>query len=113
VDSNKRLALAAVLAFFGLNGVRMTLTNDQAYELVVAIASGDLGDVAVITKRLEGKDRAPRCGGGTAGEQSVSGWTHRGLDGSPRVAVRIRVPGRCRQDLWPGRLTSLLDQQVS
>ena len=55
VDGNRRLALAALLAFYALNGVRMTLTNDEAYELVVAIASGDLADVEVIAERLEGK----------------------------------------------------------
>jgi death on curing protein len=33
VDGNKRLALAAVIAFCGLNGRRLTLTNDQAYGL--------------------------------------------------------------------------------
>jgi death-on-curing protein len=49
------LSLAAVLAFYGLNGVRMTLTNDEAYELVVAVAAGSVRDVEVIAERLEGK----------------------------------------------------------
>ena len=40
VDRNKRLALAAVIAFYGLNGFRLTLTNDGAYDLVMAVASG-------------------------------------------------------------------------
>jgi death-on-curing protein len=62
VDGNKRLALAAVLAFSGLNGVRMTLTNDEAYELVVDVAVGDVGDVEVIATRLEGKTE-PRDAG--------------------------------------------------
>ena len=45
VDGNKRLALAAVLAFYGLNGIRLTLTNDEAFDLVMAVASGELEDV--------------------------------------------------------------------
>ena len=45
VDGNKRLALAAVLAFHGLNGIRLTLTNDEAFDLVMAVASGELEDV--------------------------------------------------------------------
>jgi death-on-curing protein len=54
VDGNKRLALAGVLAFDGLNGERLTLTNDEAYELVVAVAAGEVTDVDVIATRLEG-----------------------------------------------------------
>ena len=51
VDGNKRLALAAVIAFCGLNGHRLTLTNDAAYDLVIKVASGELdsvGDIAAI-----------------------------------------------------------------
>lgn len=55
VDGNKRLALAALLAYYGLNGVRLTMTNDEAYELVVAVASGELTDVEAIAGRLEAK----------------------------------------------------------
>ena len=33
VDGNKRLALAGTLAFLGVNGRRLTLTNDEAYTL--------------------------------------------------------------------------------
>lgn len=53
VDGNKRLALAAVIAFYGLNGKRLTLSNDTAYELVMAVAAGDLDDVTDIAARLE------------------------------------------------------------
>jgi death on curing protein len=42
IDGNKRLALAAVLAFCGVNGHRLTLTNEEAYQLVMAVANGDL-----------------------------------------------------------------------
>jgi death-on-curing protein len=52
VDGNKRLSLAAIIAFYGLDGMRLTLSNDEAYELVMAIASGQLDDVAPIAGRL-------------------------------------------------------------
>src|SRR6266478_1417619 len=45
VDGNKRLALAGLLAFYGLNGRRLTLTNDAAYDLVMSVASGQLDTV--------------------------------------------------------------------
>jgi death on curing protein len=51
-DGNKRLALAGVIAFYGVNGRRLTLTNDEAYELVMAVADGTLDDVEEITDRL-------------------------------------------------------------
>jgi death on curing protein len=52
VDGNKRLALAGVIAFYGVNGVRLTLTNDEAYELVIAVADGTLDDLEDIADRL-------------------------------------------------------------
>lgn len=53
VDGNKRLALAATIAFYGMNGMRLTLTNDQAYDLVIAVASGRLDDVYAIASVLQ------------------------------------------------------------
>lgn len=55
VDGNKRLALAATIAFLGINGERLTLSNDEAYELVMAVATGTMDDVADIAAAL-------RCG---------------------------------------------------
>jgi death-on-curing protein len=52
VDGNKRLALGAVIAFYGVNGHRLTLTNDEAYELVIDVAAGHLDSVEKITTRL-------------------------------------------------------------
>jgi death-on-curing protein len=52
VDGNKRLALAATLAFYGMNGLRLTLTNDDAYELVIRVATGQLDDVPAIAATL-------------------------------------------------------------
>jgi death-on-curing protein len=51
VDGDERLALAALTTFYGLNGRRLTLTNDAAYDLVMNVASGQLdtaGDIAAI-----------------------------------------------------------------
>lgn len=51
-DGDKRLALAAVVAFYGLNGRRLTLTNDAAYDLVMAVAAGQLDSAGEIAKVL-------------------------------------------------------------
>jgi death-on-curing protein len=53
IDGNKRLALAGVIAFYGVNGRRLTLTNDQAYELVMKVAAGELDRVEDITEVLQ------------------------------------------------------------
>jgi death-on-curing protein len=45
IDGDKRLALAATIAFYGVNGRRLTLTNDEAYELVMNVAEGKLDSV--------------------------------------------------------------------
>ena len=53
VDGNKRLALAGLIAFLGVNGRRLTMSNDEAYAFIVAVASGELDDVAAIAARIE------------------------------------------------------------
>ena len=52
VDGNKRLSLAATIAFVGVNGRRLTLTNDEAYDFVIAVATGELSDVDPIADVL-------------------------------------------------------------
>ncbi|MCA0437482.1 MAG: type II toxin-antitoxin system death-on-curing family toxin [Austwickia sp.] len=52
VDGNKRLGLAALIAFLGVNGVRLTATNDEAYDLICRIADGRHADVAAIAAVL-------------------------------------------------------------
>lgn len=52
VDGNERLALAGTIAFYGMNGLRLTLSNDAAYELVIDVARGELDDVASIAPAL-------------------------------------------------------------
>lgn len=59
IDGNKRLALAATLAFYGTNGLRLTLTNDEAYTLVMRVAAGQQSDITQIATLLE-QDTAPR-----------------------------------------------------
>lgn len=53
IDGNKRLALAALIAFYGLNGRRLRLTNDSAYELVMSVAAGHLDTVHDIATILQ------------------------------------------------------------
>jgi death-on-curing protein len=53
VDGNKRIALAATIAFLGMNGIRLTLSNDQAYNLVISVATGALEDVSKIAAALQ------------------------------------------------------------
>jgi death on curing protein len=51
IDGDKRLALASVIAFYGLNGRRLTLTNDEAYRLVIGVAAGQpdsVDDIAAV-----------------------------------------------------------------
>jgi death-on-curing protein len=52
VDGNKRLALAATIAFLGINGRRLTFTNDQVYELIMNVAAGQLNEIAGIAGRI-------------------------------------------------------------
>jgi death on curing protein len=52
IDGNKRLALAALIAFYGVNGYRLTLTNDGAYDLVIDVATGRLDSVDEIARLL-------------------------------------------------------------
>ncbi|MPQ96467.1 type II toxin-antitoxin system death-on-curing family toxin [Modestobacter sp. I12A-02628] len=52
VDGNKRLALGGLIAFLGVNGRRLTLTNDEAYDLIIDIATGRLDDVGQIAARI-------------------------------------------------------------
>ncbi len=52
VDGDKRLALAATIAFLGINGMRLTLTNDEAYELVMAVAAGRLDEIPELADQI-------------------------------------------------------------
>ena len=54
IDGNKRLALAGLIAFLGVNGYKLTLTNEEAYDLTMAVAAGEIDDVAAIAERIRG-----------------------------------------------------------
>jgi death-on-curing protein len=60
LDGDKRLAPGALIAFYGINGRRLTLTDDAAYELVMQVAIGQLDSVAEIAAVLA-KVSESRC----------------------------------------------------
>ena len=41
VDGNKRLGWLAVVVFYGLNNIDLHAPDDDAYDLVIAVASGE------------------------------------------------------------------------
>jgi death on curing protein len=53
VDGNKRLGWLAVVVFYGLNGIVLEAVDDEAYDLVIAVASGSqpYADTAVTLQR--------------------------------------------------------------
>ena len=51
VDGNKRLALLATVVFLRINGYRVDLTDDEAFDLTLSVAAGDL-DASGVEKRL-------------------------------------------------------------
>ena len=51
VDGNKRLAWLATTVFLELNGEEVTVTDDEAFELVMAAAEDQI-DLATIAARL-------------------------------------------------------------
>ena len=52
VDGNKRLAWLATYVFCAKNGVELDADEDAAFDLVIAIASGELDDVEAIAAGL-------------------------------------------------------------
>lgn len=54
VDGNKRLALMAMLLFYGFNGYRLTATEDERVQVIIEIAAGELDSVPAIAERLAG-----------------------------------------------------------
>jgi death-on-curing protein len=57
IDGNKRLGLHATTVFAAINGFDIALTLDEAFELVMAVASGELRDVPEIAARLRTQAR--------------------------------------------------------
>jgi death-on-curing protein len=52
VDGNKRLAWLATYVFCAKNGVELDPADDPAYEMVVAIAAGDVDEIGAIAQWL-------------------------------------------------------------
>lgn len=42
VDGNKRLGWAALVSFYAINGIFLDLDDNDAYDFVIGVASGDL-----------------------------------------------------------------------
>jgi death-on-curing protein len=55
-DGNKRTALQAAETFLNMNGKEMTLTNEQAFQLLIGVASGDI-DKQRLTAFIETQTR--------------------------------------------------------
>lgn len=51
VDGNKRLALLATVVFLRINGHTLDMTDDEAFELTMSVAAGEL-DADGIQERL-------------------------------------------------------------
>ena len=47
IDGNKRTAIDAALTFLDLNGVEITATEDDLYDLVLAVAEGRISKAVV------------------------------------------------------------------
>lgn len=52
VDGNKRLGLMLLIVFLGVNGRRLSASNDQAHDFIVLIADGRLDAVGDIAEAL-------------------------------------------------------------
>ena len=56
-DGNKRLAWAATAVFMWINGNDLDAPEDDAFDLVIAVADGSLTDVEKSAERLAGWSR--------------------------------------------------------
>jgi death on curing protein len=52
VDGNKRLAWTACRTFLAINGRWINATEDQRFELVIRVATGEESDIDEIAKKL-------------------------------------------------------------
>jgi death-on-curing protein len=51
VDGNKRLSWLAVVVFLDLNGCEVTVSDEEAFQLVMDVACGDI-ELEEIVRRL-------------------------------------------------------------
>ncbi|WP_435735774.1 Fic family protein [Cellulosimicrobium sp. PMB13] len=52
IDGKKRLGWVGVRLFYALNGARLAMPQDDAYDLVIQIAAGEVEDVPTVAARL-------------------------------------------------------------
>lgn len=52
IDGNKRLAWTAAAVTCEINGLHVVATNDEAYDVTIAVASGELREVEEIVAAL-------------------------------------------------------------
>jgi death-on-curing protein len=57
VDGNERLAFLAATVFLDLNGHDVDLTDDEAFQVTMDVASGAVRDVPEIARRLKVRER--------------------------------------------------------
>jgi death-on-curing protein len=57
VDGNKRVGLAGMLLFYGLNNCELVATDDELLDLVMSVADGSLSDIESIAKQLRPWER--------------------------------------------------------
>jgi death-on-curing protein len=60
VDGNKRLAWLSCAVFCRKNGIRLEATQDEVYDFVIAVASGELTEIqqiAAVLRRFAGAAR--------------------------------------------------------
>ncbi|MEN9693422.1 MAG: hypothetical protein RLZZ330_1066 [Actinomycetota bacterium] len=50
VDGNKRLGLAGLISFLGINGFRITCSQDAAFDFIMEIASSSVRDIKDLAK---------------------------------------------------------------
>lgn len=60
VDGNKRLALGALLTFLWMNGLQLTMSNDEAFSFTKGVATGELDSVEAIAREIESQLRPRR-----------------------------------------------------
>ena len=53
VDGNKRLGWAALVSFYALNGIYLELEDEEAYDFVISVASGELRYLDIATQLAE------------------------------------------------------------
>jgi death-on-curing protein len=57
IDGNKRLGWVAMRLFYGYNGYTISASEDEKFDLVIAVATGELDTVVKIAHRLGGSAR--------------------------------------------------------